>query len=100
MKDKIKVVVKEPGKRFKVREVKNDLRQLQELVGGYIEAVTIMTDCVVLCNEEGRILGLPENAAFGTLWAGTVVACGVDGDEFGDVPDVVVDHPDIWGILK
>lgn len=29
--------------------------------GGYIEACTVTTDALILCNEEGRLMGLPEN---------------------------------------
>lgn len=98
MKDTIKVVVKEPGKPFEVREVKNTLGQLQELVGGYIEAVTLTTDLAIICNEEGRLLGLPENAACGTMWSGTVALVGVDGDEFDDVPEIVINRPKLFGL--
>lgn len=98
MNEKIKVIVKEPGKRFEVREVKNTLGQLQELVGGHIEAVTIGTDAAVLCNEEGRILALPEQRALGCMWAGTILVAGVDGEEFTDVPQCVIDHPDIFNL--
>lgn len=98
MKDTIKVVVKEPGKPFEVREVKNTLGQLQELVGGYIETVTLYTNAAIICNEEGRLKGLPEQRVFGAQWAGTVALVGVDGDEFDDVPEIAINHPKLFGL--
>lgn len=100
MKDIIKVIVKEPGKPFEVRDVKNTLGQLQELVGGYIETVNLFTNAVIICNEEGRIKGLPEQRAFGTQWAGPVVLAGVDGDEFTDVLDIAIEHPALFGLTE
>lgn len=98
MKDIIKVIVKEPGKPFEVRDVKNTLGQLQELVGGYIETVTLFTNAVIICNEEGRLKGLPEQWVLGTQWAGPVVLVGVDGDEFTDVPEIAIAHPKLFGL--
>ncbi len=56
MADRIKVLYKPVGKPFEVREIPNTLEACQELVGGYIEPVTICTDLVLVCNEEGRLL--------------------------------------------
>ena len=49
---------------FRQLNIDNDLRALQKLVGGYIETLTVATDCCMICNEEGRILGMPENCNF------------------------------------
>ncbi|MBS6476095.1 MAG: DUF3846 domain-containing protein, partial [Clostridiales bacterium] len=56
-------------------------------VGGYIETVTLATDCVLIVNEEGRLLDLPYNCNIcGLDLFGTVIVAGVDGDEFADCP--------------
>lgn len=39
----------------------DNLSALQTLVGGYIEAVTLPHGYVLVCNEEGRLLGLSPN---------------------------------------
>ena len=39
MSEKIRVLVIEPGKNPEEREIDNDLKTMQELVGGYIEPV-------------------------------------------------------------
>ena len=57
-KQEIKVFVKEPGKAPALRSVPNELAALQEVVGGYIETVTVASDLVIICNEEGRLQGL------------------------------------------
>lgn len=72
---------------FRQLNIDNDLHAIQELVGGYIETLTVATDCCVICNEEGRILGMPENCNFcGIDFAGPILLVGVDGDEFTDCP--------------
>lgn len=72
---------------FRQLNIPNDLHTMQELVGGYIETLTVATDCCVICNEEGRILGMPENCNFcGADFAGPILLVGVDHDEFTDCP--------------
>lgn len=39
----------------------NELAQLQKLVGGYIEAVTLKSGHTLWLNEEGKLNGLPRN---------------------------------------
>ena len=49
------------------RTIKNTLEEKQKLVGGYIE-YTYLEDCddvAVVCNEEGKIYGLPPNRDIG-----------------------------------
>lgn len=65
----------------------NDLEALQKAVGGYIETVTLATDLVLICNEEGRLLGLDHNCRIcGVDFVGTIILAGVDGEEFADIP--------------
>ena len=73
--------------KFHQLNIPNELHTMQELVGGYIETLTVATDCCVICNEEGRILGMPENCNFlGVDFVGPILLVGVDGDEFTDCP--------------
>jgi hypothetical protein len=84
---KIRVFIKEPGKKLRSTHVSNTLENLQKIVGGYIETVTFATNLVIICNEEGKITGLPYNCNIcGMNFVGTIIFAGVDGDEFGDVP--------------
>lgn len=101
MSEKIKVLVIEPGKNPEEREIDNTLEAMQEIVGGYIECVTLTTDLVVICNEEGRLLGLPYNCTICSVnFVGTIIMAGVEGDEFADLPasldDMEMMFPDLW----
>ena len=79
----------------------NDLHPLQELVGGYIETVTVQVgpQVIVLCNEEARLKRLPYNCTiegkdytgeFDCPFFGPILLVGANGDEFTDVPISVV----------
>ena len=79
----MKGIIKEPGQRPRVTKIENSLSALQEAVGGYIETVTLAKDCCIICNEEGRLQGLPYNLKFGGIsFVGTILFVGVAGDEF------------------
>jgi|688.fasta_scaffold00022_97 hypothetical protein len=46
---------------IKFKGAKPKLTELQECVGGYIECIYLNDGKVMVVNEEGKILGLPEN---------------------------------------
>ena len=84
----MKAIRKKPGCAPEVIEVENTLKALQDEVGGYIETVTIASDAVVICNEEGRLCGLPYNCRFVVVdFVGTILVVGRNKDEFCDVPE-------------
>ena len=96
--EKIKVIIKRPDEPIgHIESIDNDLKALQDTVGGFIQCVPIGNTSVMICNEEGKIHGLPFNFHFGVSMpdevVGTVVICGVDGEEFADVPY----GADTWG---
>lgn len=89
MNKKIFAWVKQPGQPARHVWISNRLEALQANVGGYIEVVP-HGNAVVICNEEGRLLGLPYNCVYaGTEFVGTIIICGVDGEEFADCPEDV-----------
>lgn len=52
MSGKIKVLVVEPEKPCQVREVEDELKALQAIVGGHIESVTPFAEPVaIVCND-------------------------------------------------
>ena len=89
----MRVLKIEPGKEAIVINIENSLEALQEQVGGYIEAVTIASDVVLIVDEEGWLKGKPHNFTFygldftfyGLDFAGAVLAVGVDGEELCDL---------------
>ena len=61
---KIQVVLLEPGKQAKVTEIDASLAGMQAVVGGDIEITYPFAEEVcVVCNDEGKIMGLPLNRA-------------------------------------
>lgn len=84
----MQVVCKSPGRPPAITQVKNTLEALQQAVDGPIETVTLARDAVIICNEEGRLMGLPHNCRFlGIDFVGTILVVGVDGDEFSGLSD-------------
>jgi len=74
------VVLKSNGSRE--RDVKiNSLKQMQELVGGYVEFV-YLKDRVLIVNEEGLLYGLPRNnqatEIAGHPIVGDAILCGIN----------------------
>lgn len=85
---KISAIVKRPDEKYGHKtNVSNTLENLQKTVEGWIEAVPIRDDMVIICNEEGKIIGLPQNMKIPhDILCGTIIVVGVDGDEFSDIP--------------
>lgn len=93
MSKKILAVVVEPGKDAEIKEIDSDLKSLQSIVGGYIEAIYPFRDDVALvCNDEGKINGLPynrflldDNGRAYDIIAGTFIIVGLTHDSFGSL---------------
>lgn len=82
----MKIIRKRPGAAAEVIQVENTLEALQREVQGHIEAVTLEKDSVLLCNEDGFLMGLENQHFLGITFAGTVLIVGTAGEEFADVP--------------
>lgn len=80
----LKVFIKHPGKLGYTAVIKDELKEMQELVGGYIETVMFAENIVIVCNEEGRLIPLPKNM-MGIY--GTFFVVGTEGDEFRSLTD-------------
>ena len=62
--EKINVIYVEPGKEARVIEMNDELSEMQKLVGGFIEEYMPFEDDVALiCNDEGKMNGMPLNRA-------------------------------------
>ncbi|WFF73460.1 DUF3846 domain-containing protein [Proteiniclasticum sp. QWL-01] len=56
------VLIVKPEKAPRMASIASDLNSLQQVVGGYIEAVCPYDDPVaIVCHEEGKLIGLPLN---------------------------------------
>lgn len=78
----------EIGKKKNVVDVKNELEDLQKLVGGYIQAVPLNEKLLLVCDEDAKLKGKSVNAfvisSFGLAEeiAGNFFICGKDENEF------------------
>lgn len=58
----LRVLIVRPGKHPEAAEIEDSLEAMQETVGGCIEEYMPFDDDVaIICNEEGKLLGLPPN---------------------------------------
>lgn len=94
MKNTIKVVICEPDKYARIAEIKAELETYQSIVEGWIDAFYPFKDSVaVICNDEGKINGMPLNRAIYRngkiidIVAGTFIIAGLTEDSFGDLTD-------------
>ena len=89
----MRIVVKKVGKMPEVREIKGDLEDYQEIVGGYIECFIIFGDILCVCNEEGKLRGLPANFIFNNDFiVGDVFFCSIYGDDFDSLNDKQIER--------
>ena len=85
----IEILLVEPGKAPRPAKVNDTLEAFQEIVGGPIEAGAYLPQRVMLiCNGEGKNLGLPLNRADprgGDYIAGTFLLCSFEGENFASL---------------
>jgi len=85
----IKVIVKNVNCGQETKTIEDALKVLQEIVGGFIEVVTLDNKVLMICNEEGKCDGLKPNLLFpDDIIVGNVffVSDGDDG-EFASLTD-------------
>ena len=88
------VLMVEPGKAPYEAQIGDDLRSMQSVVGGYIQAVYPYEEPVALiCCESGKLDGLPLNRALrdsdGDIYdivAGNFFIVGLGQSDFTDLP--------------
>lgn len=88
--NKITAIIKRPGEDAEVETIENTLKTFQNIVGGYIECVTIEPGLVAVVDEEGLLKDYSFNMKLGIHQLfGTIVFVGVDGEEFTNCPTTV-----------
>lgn len=97
MEKTIKVVMVEPLKRPYVAEIENSLAGMQSVVNGYIEVITLEENVILVCNEEGKLLDLPNNRSLGNdILVGTFFVAG--SNDSGDFSSLAEDK--LWEYRK
>ena len=93
-KPSIQVVLVEPGKLARIAEIGTTLDAMQRTVSGSIEVCYPFEEQVcIVCNDEGKISGLPLNRAIRDgdtheivdIVAGTFFICDCSGESFGSL---------------
>lgn len=76
-------LIKSNGQEQKVSPLKGEsfkLKELQNLVGGYIETIPVATDQLMVVNEEGKLLKLPFNQKATNIALENCVVDAIVGD--------------------
>ena len=93
---RIDAIIKRPDEKYGHKTaISPSLENLQRTVDGYIETVTL-GDLVIICNEEGRLIGEEYNCQIGGIgFVGTIAVVGYEDDEFDNVPITFAKWKDI-----
>jgi len=76
----IRVLIVEPMEPPRTETIPNTLEAKQAIVGGLIQAIyPYPEEVAVVCNDEGKLIGLPLNRRIGCdIIAGNFIVCGID----------------------
>ena len=106
----MRILLVEPGKAPRPTEIGDGLESMQAVVGGSVQAVYPFEEPVALvCNEEGKCLGLPLNRALrldtGEIYdviAGTFFLCAVppDSDRFASLAEQIASCSERFRAVK
>ena len=101
----MRILVVEPGKQPEEREIDGSLESMQQIVGGLIQAIYPFDDTVALiCNDEGKLLGLPWNRIVGyDIIAGTFFLCDAppESDSFKGLSQAQIKrYKNVFGKLE
>ena len=56
------------AKLIRIKDKQPTLKEIQKMVGGYLEFVWDNGDIQIICNEEGKLMGLPYNKEASEVW--------------------------------
>ena len=93
----MRAVYKQPGHVPEIIDLDNELVPIQGFIGGYIETVPLDDDFLLICNEEGKLLGLEPNIFLisGTYVeeiVGPILVVKNNGEEFGELTEEEADE--------
>ena len=83
------------GRKPERKVIPHTLEAMQAVVGGYIQAIYPYDDMVtIVCNEEGKLLGMEPNRAVRNeegdivdIISGTFFICGLSTEDFCDLTE-------------
>ena len=89
----MRVVIVRPRQRPYVADIKPNLKEYQETVGGYIETLPLEGNAILVCDEEGKLKDRPYNRFYWQdghivdVIAGPFFIVGVENCNFCDLTD-------------
>lgn len=109
--ERIRILKIEPQKPPYEKEINNDLKGIQDEVEGLFECVYLDENCILVCNEEGKLNGMELNRRVGNdIIAGPffIVGDSMDGEfisltdeqieqytnEFGQIQEFTGEEPE------
>lgn len=88
MKEDLRILMVEPRKAPYEASVPHELTAMQQAVGGLIEVVRNGDGTLIICNEEGKLLGMEGNRRIpGDVLAGPFFVVGDAGETFRSLTD-------------
>ena len=103
----MRVVMVEVGRKACEMELEDSLASMQRAVGGLIQAVYEPggRDAALICNEEGKLLGLPLNqtatdmaAIYNDVIVGNAILMGTTEEDFIGLTEEAAEHiMEEWG---
>ncbi len=101
-----------PGRKPERKVIPHTLEAMQAVVGGYIQAIYPYGDMVaIMCNEEGKLIGLEPNRAIRSqdtgeildIISGSFFVCGLNEDDFCSLTEEQIEnysnlfqHPELF----
>jgi hypothetical protein len=88
----MKIVIKRPGEPAEAMDISDSLEKWQELVGGYIECVSLTPHMAMIVNEEGKIKNLPKNFPWRDDYiVGNALFVGIKDYDLADLDEGIVE---------
>jgi hypothetical protein len=85
---KLKVLILKTGEKPVLSEINNQLEAMQKVVGGLIECYDLNENTTLVCNEEGKVNGLPVNRKIDNeVIAGDFFIAGFNGTKIISLTD-------------
>ncbi len=87
----MKVIVKEAFRPAQIQHIENELDNIQKIIGGYIDCITIFGGNICIIVDDEAVLKMRHPNVYcpeiGQGIRGTVIFCGVEEDDFRSLTD-------------